>query len=57
MANAWIRMKHEDYDELVTMLNHVGHHCPGQSQLTVEAPPVLAPLRDADRVDDRSLRW
>lgn len=24
MANAWIRMKHEDYDELATMLNHVG---------------------------------
>jgi hypothetical protein len=24
MANAWIRMKHEDYDELRNMLNHVG---------------------------------
>lgn len=24
MANAWIRMKHEDYDELRNILNHVG---------------------------------
>ena len=24
MANAWIRMKHEDYDELRDILNHVG---------------------------------
>lgn len=24
MANAWIRMKHEDYDELRSMLEHVG---------------------------------
>ena len=33
MANAWIRMKHEDYDELRDILNHVGSHRPGASKL------------------------
>ncbi len=51
MANAWIRMKHPDYDELRRMLDARGPHGAGSRVLTLMASPRAVVLLGAQRFD------